>query len=167
LSDEAGAAEFCRHIHAPLVGALSLYCGDRWAAEELAQEALARVWERWRQVERMDHPSAWTYRTAFNLAASWFRRRRAEQRARARLDALTTSEAVEGATADSLAVRQLVASLPKRQRIAVVCRYLLDMPVVEVSWVMDCAPGTVKALTNRAIARLREQMNRELEVDRA
>ncbi|MGH2705097.1 MAG: sigma factor [Actinomycetota bacterium] len=87
----------------------------------LAQDALVRVWERWPQVERMDHPRAWTYRTAFNLAASWFRRRRAEQRARARLEAMTLNDVSEEAAADRLAVRRPVAGLPKRQRIAVVC----------------------------------------------
>jgi RNA polymerase sigma-70 factor (ECF subfamily) len=65
-----------------LVGALALHCGDRGTAEELAQEALARAWQRWTQVQQMQNPSAWIYRVAFNLATSWFRRRAAETRAR-------------------------------------------------------------------------------------
>ena len=53
-------------------------------AEDLTQEALARAWERWTQVQQARNPSAWIYRVAFNLAASWFRRRAAEVRARQR-----------------------------------------------------------------------------------
>ncbi|MGI9017026.1 MAG: sigma factor [Euzebya sp.] len=44
---------------------LTLFCGDRAAAEEIAQEALVRAWQRW---DRLEHPRQWTYRTAFNLA---------------------------------------------------------------------------------------------------
>src|SRR5918992_733978 len=78
---------FCRREHPRLVGALSLYCGDLFLAEELAQEALARVCRDWSRVRRMDHPAAWAQRVAINLANSQFRRRAAERRARQRLEA--------------------------------------------------------------------------------
>ena len=70
--------DFCREMHPRLVGALALHCGDRDVAEELAQETLARVWERWSSVRSMDSPEAWTFRVAFNLSNSRFRRNAAE-----------------------------------------------------------------------------------------
>jgi len=76
------AAAFCDEIRGRLVGSLYLYCGDRPLAEELAQEALARTWERWDQVSAMASPEAWTFATARNLARSRFRRRAVERRAR-------------------------------------------------------------------------------------
>jgi RNA polymerase sigma-70 factor (ECF subfamily) len=39
---ESEFAAFCAEEHPRLVGALSLYCGDRAVAEELAQDALSR-----------------------------------------------------------------------------------------------------------------------------
>ena len=41
---------FCRDEYPRLVRLLSLYCGDVGAAEDLAQETLARVWRNWRRV---------------------------------------------------------------------------------------------------------------------
>jgi len=55
-------------------------------AEEIAQEALARAWERWDVVSLMSSPDGWTYRVAFNLAKSHYRRRQAEKRAMDRLE---------------------------------------------------------------------------------
>lgn len=73
-------AAFCDRVSGRLVGSLTLYCGDRHLAEELAQEALARAWERWPAVSRMASPEGWAFRTAMNLARSGFRRRRIERR---------------------------------------------------------------------------------------
>ena len=82
--NDAEASEFCDRIGPRLVGALTLTCGDRGVAEELAQDTLVRVWERWPQVRRMDSAEGWAFRTAFNLAGSWRRRRGAEHRANRR-----------------------------------------------------------------------------------
>ena len=76
---------FCDRVSGRLVGALTLYCGDRHVAEELAQEALARAWGRWATVGRTDSPEAWTFRAALDLADSRVPRRRAERRVRAAL----------------------------------------------------------------------------------
>ena len=70
-----------RRLFPKLVGMVSLYCGDRWVAEEIAQETLSRLWER-SPAQVIDSPDAWTYRVAMNLANSWFRRRAIERRAK-------------------------------------------------------------------------------------
>ena len=143
---------FCSEIRAGLVGALALYCGDRGVAEELAQEALVRTWERW---DRIDAPRAFTYHVAFNLARSSLRRRRAEKRAKSRLRSRTVTVADLQDSAMAVALRQAVLALPERQRAAIVARYYADMTVAEASVAMGCAHGTVKALTSQAIANLR------------
>ena len=145
-------ASFCSEVRAGLVGALALYCGDRAVAEELAQEALVRTWERW---ERIESPRAFTYHVAFNLARSSLRRRGAERRAKARLrsHAGTVADLQDSATA--VAVQQAVRALPERQRRAIVARFYADMSVADASVAMGCAQGTVKALTSQAIANLR------------
>ena len=153
MGDDEPAA-FCREIRDRLVGSLTLYCGDRAVAEELAQEALVRVWERWDRVSRMAAPEAWTYRTAFNLASSWGRRRSAERRANRRsvpVDDLATTPD----TPTIEAVRSAVAALPPKQRSAVVCRFYLAMTVAETAETLGCAEGTVKSATHQALASLR------------
>lgn len=155
------AAELCRALQPRLVGALALHCGDRDLAEEVAQEALARVWERWSAVRTMDRPEAWAYTVAFNLLASRFRRRAAERRARARHDARPRHDDPPDA-ASALAIRAAVAALPDRQRAAVVLRFFVDLSVDRTAEVLGCAPGTVKSLTSQAIASLRGALDVEV-----
>jgi RNA polymerase sigma-70 factor (sigma-E family) len=150
---------FCRELHPRLVGALALHCGDRDVAAELAQETLARVWEKWSTVERHEAPEAWAFRVAFNLAASRYRRRAAERRAHGRLGA---PEVHEPDADDALAVRAAVASLPPRQRAALVLRYFADLSVERTAEVLGCRPGTVKSLTSQAIASLRDRFEVEV-----
>src|ERR671924_1290470 len=77
-------ALFCRDEFGQLVGMLSLYCGDRDVAEELAQEAILRLCKHWKRVRNMGHRRAWLQRVGINLANSHFRRRSAERRATSR-----------------------------------------------------------------------------------
>ncbi|MGH2774808.1 MAG: RNA polymerase sigma factor [Actinomycetota bacterium] len=157
MEGSAELASFCRREYPRLVGALSLYCGDRHVAEELAQEAIARVCRDWHRVKGMDAPGAWTHRVAINLANSHLRRRAAERNARQRLAARGTEVFDEPDTASAVALRQAVAKLPRRQRIALVYRYYLDLSVREAAELMECPDGTVKTLTARAISNLRRE----------
>lgn len=138
-------AEFGR-----LVGALHLYCGDLDLARDFVQEAMARACRDWHRVGRSRTPSAWVYRVAINLASSWFRRV-----AVARRSTRTTGVHLDPDTGTHVALRQAVAALPMRERQAVVLRYVADLPIDDVAEIMHCAPGTVKALTSRATAKLR------------
>lgn len=152
---EAEEAEgFCVRVRPWLVGSLSLYCGSTDVAEELAQDTLARVWDRWPTVRALQAPEAWAYRVALNLANSHYRRRAAERRARLR-DAAPRLVTEDADAADAIAVRQAVAGLPRRQRAALVLRYYADLPVAETAVLLGCTPGTVKALTHQALASLR------------
>ena len=148
------ATAFCRRVRPRLVGALVLYCGDAAVAEELAQEALLRAWTRW---PRIDDPEPWTYRVAFNLARSRFRRLAAERRAHGRVG--VEPGFVLPDLAAAVAVRDAVADLPDRQRAALVARFYLGLDVAGAARALGCAPGTVKALTHQAVERLREVLS--------
>lgn len=155
-SEEGGATDlraFCEDRYPKLVGTLSLYCGDRDVAEELAQEALVRCCRDWKKVRVMESPEAWLHRVALNLARSKFRRRAAEKRATARLD--PPRETVPDTGPDRIALRDAVAALPHRQKVAVILRYYLDLSIEETSFLMDCPEGTVKTLTHKGLATLR------------
>lgn len=151
--------ELCRQSGRRLVLSLTAYVGDRAVAEELAQEALARAWERWDDVSAYESPEAWLFRTARNLATSVLRRRMIERRAQ-RLRIASEADAVEGddvgsAVADSVAVRTAVAALPERQRAVISARYLLGLSVRESAAALGCSEGTIKSNTSDALANLR------------
>jgi RNA polymerase sigma-70 factor (ECF subfamily) len=146
---------FCRALGPRLVGSLVLYCGDRAVAEELAQEALARAFEHWERVGPMASPEAWTYRVAFNLARSTFRRRAVERRAERALRTEPRHSPVDSDADAAVAVRAAVAALAPRQRATIVARFYAGLNVAETAQALHCAEGTVKALTHQAIANLR------------
>lgn len=146
--------EFCRALRPRLLGALSVQCGHH-VAEELTQETLARVYDRWELVREMDSPQAWAYRVAFNLSRSTLRRRIAERRALLRYGARPAAASTGLDRADVIALREAIVRLPPRQRTALVLRYYSDLSVEEVAVVMHCARSTVRAHTRDAIASLR------------
>lgn len=153
---------FCADEWPRLVGALTLVTGNRDVADELAQDTLVQVCRHWRKISRYDAPGAWAHRVAMNLANSHYRRRAAERRAVTRLHQrggatpASATNATPVDTADALAVRSAVRSLPTRQRMVIVLRYYLDLPVAETAQAMQCPEGTVKTLTRQAILALRQ-----------
>lgn len=158
-SGDGGAEAFCRREHPRLVGALSLYCGDPGLAEELAQEALIRAVDDWDTVSAMAAPGAWVHRVAMNLAASAFRRRGAERRARARLPRQRVH--ADPDPADAVAIRRAVAALPERQRRVLVLRYFLDWPLEDAAQAMGLTGQAAASLTYRAVQALRDELGEE------
>jgi RNA polymerase sigma-70 factor (ECF subfamily) len=152
---------FCSAQQVRLRGLLTVYCGDADLAGELAQEALARLCMSWNRVRRMANPQAWLTRVALNLANSHYRRRRAERRATERSARRAERVHVDPDGADAVAIRSAVARLPQRPRSALVLRYYAGFSVAEVADLMGCPEGTVKTLTRKAIASLREEINIE------
>lgn len=155
-SDEL-LATFLEVQYPRLVGLLGLYCGSNETAEEIAQEALARVCQQWRRVRKMDEQGAWVYRVAINLANSHFRRRSAERRAVNRLKSAGRNSYHDPDIASVMAIRKAVAALPQRQKTVLLLRYFGDLSFAEVADVLGCPEGTAKSLAHRAIAKLRSE----------
>lgn len=146
------ADEFCVSVLPRLVGVLTLYCGRRDVAEELAHDVIVRVLASWPRICHQPNPDAYVVRMGFNAANSWYRRKSAERRAYARN---VDRGAEEIDPASRIAVRRAVSQLPHRQRVALILRYYRDFSVDDTAVAMGCAAGTVKAHTAKAIASLR------------
>ena len=148
---------FFRQEYPTLVKALRLFLPSPQAAEDVAQEAMARAYRDWHQVRKFDAPRAWLYRVAFNLAKSSLRRRAIEVRF-ARIE--RTRRIDESVQMERITLRQdlrkALKELPRRQRQALILRYYLEMTIDETSVAMDCPAGTVKTLSHRGLATLRE-----------
>jgi RNA polymerase sigma factor (sigma-70 family) len=155
MDPDLDATAFCSELQPRLVGSLVLFCGDRWLGEELAQEALVRALERWSRVRRMDHPQAWVFRVGLNLAKSARQRHRLERRANAVLAGRAVQHAELPDTPTAVAVRAALAELSPRQRAVIVARFYAGLDVMSTAAALGCAEGTVKALTHKAIRRLR------------
>jgi RNA polymerase sigma-70 factor (sigma-E family) len=154
--DGAAAAsfeDFYRRAWPGTVRLVHLLVGVDAVAEDLAQESFTRLHARWTQI---DQPDAYLRRTVVNTCRSWHR---ARERERARITRAyagrPTSTELE---ADDLLA--LVDSLPYRQRAVLILRYYLDRSELEIAHALGCRPGTVKSLAARALAALREGIER-------
>lgn len=61
-------------------------------------------------------------------------------------------------SADHLYVREVVARLPERQRLALFLRYYADLDYSAIAEVLGIAPGTVAATLHQAHAKVRDLM---------
>jgi RNA polymerase sigma factor (sigma-70 family) len=114
---------------------------DREEVRDLAQEALARAFERWGSVSRMDRPDLWVQRVVVNGARSFW------GRARRSLRVVGQEAAAETALPDDELVRALQRLAPAQRR-AVVLRYCLDQSVEQSAELLGVRPGTVRALSS-------------------
>ncbi len=142
--------------------------GDRAEAEDLAQEALLRLWKiapEWRAGEAK--VSTWLYRVVTNLATDRLRRRRGVGLDEAPEVADGAASALERMIdADRAQALQLaLAQLPARQRQAVVLRHLEGLSNPEIAAAMEIGVEAVESLTargKRALAALLEGKREEL-----
>jgi RNA polymerase sigma factor (sigma-70 family) len=123
--------------------------GNAEEAKDVASEATARALDGWRRVGAMPSPRAWVVRVATNLAIDNVRRRRFS--GPASQDARTVSDDND----TSIAVREMLRRLPRRQRDVLALRYLVDLTEVEVAAVLGISQGSVKRHASRALERLR------------
>jgi len=133
-----------------IVAMLHALVGDLTEAQDLAQEAFCRAWQRWRTVSEYDEPLAWIRRVAMNLATSRWRRLRV---AKAHLRRERPAD-VPPLGPDHVALVAALRRLPIDQRRAIVLHHLVDLPVAEVAQELQVAVGTVKSWLHRGRAAL-------------
>ena len=141
-----------------LFSALWLLCHDRHEAEELAQDAFLKLWERWEQIRGLDDPTGYLYRTALNLYRN--RRRRAALALRRLVRAAPAPDPI-AAVDDRDAVVRALGALTPRQRSALVLTDLLDMTSKEAARALGVRASTVRVLAARARAALRDEIGGE------
>ncbi|HXF71481.1 MAG TPA: sigma-70 family RNA polymerase sigma factor [Actinomycetota bacterium] len=131
-----------------LVRALFLLTGDPQDAEEIAQEALVRTYERWGRVGRMSSPVGYVYRVALNLNRRRVRRLgREARRWMARPVPGADPAAVAEASAD---VRRALRALAPAQREALVLGDWLGLGPAEMGAILGIEPGAARVRLRRA-----------------
>lgn len=154
--------DYVSHDFARLVGAVTLVCGTRAAAEEAVQEALARAWEHEMKGTRIDSLPAWVTTVAMNLARSSRRRLMAEVRARQRLQrGLAGGEPGRHSvdlSDERLDLFRAIRRLPRRQREAIALCYFTDLTRQEISQIVGLSDGGVRALVFRARRNLMDSL---------
>jgi RNA polymerase sigma factor (sigma-70 family) len=153
LDDAASFEGFAVANYERLFGALCLVTGDRYDAEDIAQEALVRVLERWDRVREMNDPQAYLFRTALNVFRNRLRRTRL-----ALLKAFTPRSDKDSFAAleDQEIVMRGLRRVSANQRAALVATALLGYTSEEAARILGTTPSNVRARSTRARAALRD-----------
>jgi RNA polymerase sigma-70 factor (ECF subfamily) len=135
-----------------LFGALCLITRNPSEAEDIGQEAFVRVLERWDRVASMTDPVGYLYRVAMNIFRSKYRRTRLAARRRFATNEPDPMSEVE----DKDAVVRMLALLNSKQRAALVLTAMLDYSSDEAGEILGMPGSSVRVLTTRARAQLRD-----------
>jgi RNA polymerase sigma factor (sigma-70 family) len=138
-----------------------LLTGDRDIAEDICQEAFARVGGRLGGLREPERASGYLFKTVVNLSRGHGRSVRRDRQLRERLPDPSARHLPDVAVRDEL-FRALM-QLPLRQRAAIFFRYFEDLPEGQMAEVLNCTASAARSLTFRAMENLRNHMR---EVDR-
>ena len=144
-----------------------LLTGSAADAEDAAQAAFVKAWRALARFRSGAPFKPWLLRIVANEAHN-------RRRSAGRLEALRVRAAATGPPGDAAPSpeggvlsgeqrEQLLAAvgrLGERDREVVTCRYFLELSEEETATVLDVRRGTVKSRTARALARLREEVER-------
>ena len=144
----------------PLINMAWRYCRDRSRAEELAQEALIRIWRGLRTWRRESSFSTWLFSVAANLYRNELKRipsgHVALEEAPEPANPFLHDAQLEGVARDE-AVRRAVLALPEKYREPTILYYFHEMDLSAAAATMGLPEGTMKARLSRARALLRQR----------
>jgi RNA polymerase sigma-70 factor (ECF subfamily) len=128
---------------------------DPHEAQDLAQEVFVRLYRNLRQYDP-DRPfEPWFWRLAGNVAANYYRRRRAPS------IELTENAAAREKDSDGMPLELAVASLDETLRLPLLLHYHADLPLESVAASLGLTVSAVKSRLHRARAILRRLLAEE------
>jgi RNA polymerase sigma-70 factor (sigma-E family) len=152
--NDAALPELFHANYRRLLALAVLVTDDRATAEDLVQEAFARL--HGRALADPDRALAYLRSTILNLSRSRLRRLRTARKHERSDDAvLPSAEEHVLLRADQREVLDALKQLSARQRQALVLRYWEDMSEAQVATAMGISNGAVKSHTSRGMTALR------------
>jgi RNA polymerase sigma-70 factor (ECF subfamily) len=149
---------FFRTCFPGVARAAALVARDPSTGQDLAQEAFARLYQRWHDMTSVDHARNFVYRVAINLARSHLRKH-------LRLSLFGSAHSDESAmpypsarSDDWLTIADALAVLSPRQRACVVLIDYSDMDAASAAKTLGMGTGTVRVHLMRGRRALRERL---------
>jgi RNA polymerase sigma-70 factor, ECF subfamily len=146
--------DFFRVEYPRLLRALVVVAGSPSESEELAQEAMARAYERWSRVRELDHPAAYVYTIAVNFRRNRLRALRISSRKAISVARTPRSSGSVEAWSDLLGA---LRRLPAGQRDALILTAWFGLTATEAAETLGIAPASVRSRIHRAREALSEQ----------
>ncbi|MBN1171509.1 MAG: SigE family RNA polymerase sigma factor [Micromonosporaceae bacterium] len=141
-----------------------LLCGEEHHADDLVQQTMTTLYLRWQRIRAVEHLDQYVRTMLTNAFITERRRRWAKVLLfRDAPEPRTPQPAMDSQIDEHAAVRSALAQVPRRQRAALVLRFMCDLPVAEVAAVLGCSEGTVKSQTSRGLTTLRRLLSEQQE----
>ena len=141
-----------------LLRVLAFATGSTAEAEDLAQDAFTKIFERWERVRTMEDPAGYLHRTAMNLFRNKFRRGvMAVRRGIGTAPQRDVFDVIEQRDA----LTRAMASLTSKQRAALVLTEVLGYSGEQTGRLLGVKASTVWVLTHRARTVLKDAMERD------
>jgi RNA polymerase sigma-70 factor (ECF subfamily) len=126
--------------------------GDEEAGHDAVQEGFASALRHRKEFRGEGPLEAWVWRAVVNAA------KKAHRRTPTLADVGLESSPSNGAHAEASSVREWIAGLPERQRLAVFLRYYADLDYRSIADALEIEVGTVSATLATAHTTLRRQL---------
>ena len=133
--------------------------GSRSAAEDATQEAYCSAYRRRSTFRGEGTPEAWLQRIVANAAIDQVRRARNRLSSQPSEDVTTGRDPLVDSAPDRLALAAAVATLPPRQRAAIVLHYFHGYPHRMVGEVLGMSEGAAAMTLHRALRVLRTALD--------
>lgn len=157
VTEDVQFADFVRTNMPAMSRTAFLLTGNRAGAEDLVQETLVRLYRRRDWLLGANVPLAYARRSMANQFVNDRRRASSREIVLAELPETRHSHHPDstGELAERDAMWRLLATLPDRQRAAIVLRFYDDLPDEEIAEALGARVGTVRSLISRGLAVLR------------
>jgi RNA polymerase sigma-70 factor (ECF subfamily) len=165
--------QLVQKYHASVINTIYRMLGDRWEAEDLAQQVFVQVFRSAKRYQPNAKFSTWLFTIVRHLSLNELRRRRRhpadsldepvrdgeEERERQVADtrAIKPDDAVLEQELDAR-VRAAIQTLPEQQRMAVVLLRYENQSYEEICKVLRCSLPSLKSLLHRARLTLRDKL---------
>jgi RNA polymerase sigma factor (sigma-70 family) len=133
-----------------------LLTGDREAAEDLCQEAFARLRGKLGALRDPERASGYLFRTVVNLSRGRGRRLQRDRRLAHKLPDAAEAHVPDLAARDELS--RALMRLPLRQRTAIFLHFYEDLTEAQAADVLNCTVNAVRSLTYTAMESLRSEL---------
>lgn len=155
MDTEAAFTAYVEARRPQLYRTACLLCGDPHRAEDVVQDALARLFAAWDRVSRMDNIDGYVRRIIVNANYSDHRRPWRRESATEPRDVPVLPEFP---LEDADAVRSALRRLPAGQRRVIVLRHIWNLTIEETAAELRISTGTVKSQSADAVVALRRAL---------
>lgn len=148
---EATFADFYKANFAALVVLASAVASDETFAEDIVQETMSLVHDRWQELYARNTARAWARRTVVNRSID---RKRRVTRERVAFPKLWEEHPTPIAPSENRLLWDAVKALPTKQRVAIVLFYVDGYSTDEIATVLKCSGSSARTTLHRARASL-------------